>query len=60
MLEVADLNAFYGGAHVLHGVGLRVGPGQRVALVGRNGAGKSTLLKSIMNAGPRAAGEIRL
>ncbi|TPW30620.1 ABC transporter ATP-binding protein [Pararhizobium mangrovi] len=48
MLEVADLNSFYGGAHILHGVSLDVGQGEVVALLGRNGAGKSTTMKSIM------------
>jgi len=48
MLEVTGLNAFYGGAHILHDVALGVGRGEVMALLGRNGAGKSTTLKSIM------------
>ncbi len=59
MLEIRDLDAWYGDSHVLQGVSLSVGAGRRVALLGRNGAGKSTLLKSVMNAGPRARGVIR-
>ena len=47
LLEVQDLNAWYGAAHILHGVSLNVGRGEVVALMGRNGAGKSTTLKSI-------------
>lgn len=58
MLEVTDLDAFYGESHVLHGVSLAVAAGEGVALLGRNGAGKSTLLKAIMDAGPRADGAI--
>ena len=58
MLEVRDLDAFYGQSHILHGVSIAVGAGEGVALLGRNGAGKSTLLKAIMEAGPRAAGHI--
>ncbi|PSC02916.1 ABC transporter ATP-binding protein [Alsobacter soli] len=56
MLKVERLDAFYGDSQVLHGVGITVGDGERVAIVGRNGAGKSTLLKSLMNAGPRVSG----
>ncbi len=48
LLEVRDLNAYYGQSHVLHGVNLHVMPGEVVSLIGRNGAGKSTTLKSIM------------
>ena len=48
LLEVKDLNTFYGDSHVLQGVSLEVGEGERVALLGRNGMGKSTTLKSIM------------
>jgi branched-chain amino acid transport system ATP-binding protein len=48
MLEVRDLQAYYGKSHVLHGVSLTVKPGEVVSLIGRNGAGKSTTLKSVM------------
>jgi branched-chain amino acid transport system ATP-binding protein len=58
VLEVRQLDAFYGDSHILHGARLGVGRAQRVALLGRNGAGKSTLLKSLMNAGPRTRGRI--
>ena len=58
MLNVTELDAFYGDSHILQGVNLKVADRGRVALVGRNGVGKSTLLKSIMNAGPRAVGRI--
>jgi len=48
LLDVTDLNAWYGGAHILHNVTLSVARGEAVALMGRNGAGKSTTLKAIM------------
>jgi branched-chain amino acid transport system ATP-binding protein len=48
LLEVRDLNTFYGTSHVLQGISLTVEQGELVALLGRNGMGKSTTLKSIM------------
>ena len=48
MLEIRDLNAFYGKSHVLHGVNLDVADGEVVALLGRNGAGRSTLMKAVI------------
>jgi branched-chain amino acid transport system ATP-binding protein len=48
LLEVKDLNTFYGASHVLQGVSLNVAAGELVALLGRNGMGKSTTLKTIM------------
>ncbi|UBV42825.1 ABC transporter ATP-binding protein [Deinococcus taeanensis] len=48
LLEVRNLNAFYGQSHVLRSVNLHVQPGEVVSLIGRNGAGKTTTLKSVM------------
>jgi branched-chain amino acid transport system ATP-binding protein len=48
MLNVTNLNAFYGKAQILFDLQLQVQKGEVVALMGRNGAGKSTTLKSIM------------
>ncbi len=48
LLEVKDLNSFYGESHVLQNVSLTVDRSETVALLGRNGMGKSTTLKSIM------------
>ncbi|MFN8760159.1 MAG: ABC transporter ATP-binding protein [Tagaea sp.] len=48
LLEVADLHAWYGESHILHGVNLTVREGEVVTLLGRNGAGKTTTMKSVM------------
>jgi branched-chain amino acid transport system ATP-binding protein len=48
MLQVTQLQAYYGKSHVLHGVDLSVGEGEIVALLGRNGSGRSTTAKAIM------------
>ena len=58
MLRVNDLHAFYGRAHILHGVSIEARAGEVVALLGRNGAGKSTALKAIMGLVPPARGEV--
>ncbi len=58
MLEVSGLNAFYGGAHILHDVGLAMARGEAVALLGRNGAGKSTTMKAIMGLVRPSSGRI--
>jgi branched-chain amino acid transport system ATP-binding protein len=59
MLQVRDLNAWYGESHVLHGVDFDVAEGEVVTLLGRNGAGKTTTMRSIMGLVPRRAGSIR-
>ena len=48
LLEVADLHAYYGKSHILHGVTFHVGEGEIVSLLGRNGVGRSTTIKAIM------------
>ncbi len=58
MLEVENLNAWYGTSHVVHGLSFAVEPGEIVALVGRNGAGKTSTLRAIMGLMPRAEGRI--
>ena len=58
MLEVKNLNAFYGPAQALFDVSLRVAAGEMVVLQGLNGAGKSTLLKAVMGLQVRTEGGI--
>ncbi len=58
MLSVRGLQAYYGRAHILHGVSLEAAAGEVVALLGRNGAGKSTAMKAIMGLVPPAGGEV--
>ena len=48
LLEVDGIETYYGESHVLHGVSIRVQPGEAVALLGRNGAGKTTVIRSIV------------
>jgi len=48
VLEINDLQSFYGVSQVLYGLSLTVGAGEQIALLGRNGMGKTTLLKSII------------
>ena len=52
MLDIRDLQSFYGDAHVLQGASLYAGPGEVVALLGRNGMGKTTLIRSVMGLAP--------
>jgi branched-chain amino acid transport system ATP-binding protein len=58
MLQVKDLHAYYGRAHILQGISLEARAGEVVALLGRNGAGKSTAMKAIMGLVPPAEGEV--
>jgi branched-chain amino acid transport system ATP-binding protein len=60
LLEVRDLNAWYGESHVLHGVTFHVHSGEVVTLLGRNGAGKTTTLKSIMGMVRKRVGSVAL
>lgn len=59
LLELAGVEAWYGRAKILHGVGFSVGHGEVVALMGRNGAGKSTTMKTVMGLVPEPQGSIR-
>jgi len=58
ILVVDGIDSFYGEAHVLHGVNLKVNRGETVAILGRNGAGKTTLLRSIIGLTPVRKGTV--
>ncbi|MBR0761142.1 ABC transporter ATP-binding protein [Bradyrhizobium japonicum] len=60
IIEVADLDVYYGTSQILFGVGLSVRQGETMALLGRNGAGKSTTMKAIMGLAPPRRGRISL
>ena len=59
MLNISNLNAYYGKSHILQGVTLTVKKGEIVSLLGRNGVGRSTTIKSIMGM-VKATGSIKL
>ena len=60
VLQVRNLQSYYGESHILHGVDLTVRRGELVSLLGRNGAGRSTLLKSILGMVSRRTGSIQV
>jgi len=60
MLQVDDLNQYYGGSHILRGVGFEAKLGEVTVILGRNGVGKTTLLKSLMGVVPVKTGRIVL
>ena len=59
VLEVRDLQAWYGESHILHGINFDVRPGEVVTLLGRNGAGKTSTLKSVMGMIGKRTGSVR-
>jgi branched-chain amino acid transport system ATP-binding protein len=58
MLVVEGLQSYYGRAHILQGVSLRVARAEIVVLIGRNGAGKSTTMKSLIGLVRPAGGRV--
>ena len=60
VLEVADLNAWYGESHVLHGMAFKVRRGEVVTLLGRNGSGRTSTLRAILGMVGRRSGSIRV
>ncbi len=60
LLRLADVHAWYGESHILHGIDLTVNQGEVVTLLGRNGSGRTTTLKSIMGLVGRRTGSIMI
>jgi branched-chain amino acid transport system ATP-binding protein len=59
ILEVNEINTFYGTSHILFDVSLAVDSGEIVCLLGRNGAGKTTTMRSIMGLTPAKSGSVQ-
>lgn len=59
MLEVKDINVYYGAIHAIKGISLAVEEGEIVTLIGANGAGKSTTLRTISGLLKPKSGEIK-
>ncbi|MHB8476645.1 MAG: ABC transporter ATP-binding protein [Steroidobacteraceae bacterium] len=60
MLKVANLEAWYGESHILHGVEMTVQEGEIVTILGRNGAGRTTTLRAIMGMVGARTGSVRV
>ena len=60
MLELTDIDAFYGNSRALQGINLMVGNGEFLSVLGRNGVGKTTLMRSILGLMDRVTGRLSL
>ncbi len=58
MLQVKNINQYYGGSHILRDVSIQSSLGKVTVILGRNGVGKTTLLKSLMGLVPIMTGSI--
>ena len=58
MLQVKELNQYYGGSHILRGLSFDIPSGEITCLLGRNGVGKTTLLKCLMGVIPAKSGTV--
>lgn len=60
MLEIRNLDAYYGSSRALQGINLKVETGGFISVLGRNGVGKTTLFKAILGLMDRSGGDISL
>ena len=60
VLSVANLHAYYGESHILHGVDFEIRKGELVTLLGRNGAGRTTTLKAMLGLTGKRTGSIKI
>ena len=60
MLQVDNLNQYYGGSHILRNLAFDAKAGEVTVILGRNGVGKTTLLKSLMGVVPVKTGSVKL
>src|SRR4029078_6243903 len=58
MLEIKDINLFYGAAQALRGVSIAAEPGKVTCVLGRNGVGKTSLLRALVGQYPISSGAI--
>lgn len=60
LLSVANLQAWYGESHILHGVDFEIQRGELITLLGRNGAGRTTTLKAMLGLTGKRTGSIKI
>lgn len=60
LLQLEQVHAYYGAAHILHGMDLQVQAGERVALIGRNGVGKTTVVNTVLGLAQMRQGTLRV
>jgi branched-chain amino acid transport system ATP-binding protein len=60
LLSVANLQAWYGESHILHGMDFEIKRGELITLLGRNGAGRTTTLKAILGLTGKRTGSVKI